>query len=82
MQKNNLQDVLLTRAKRGRVPVTVFLVNGFQLRGVITGFDAFVVVVNSEGKQQIIYKHAISTVVPFRAIELREPEPCEQEPAL
>lgn len=73
MQKNNnLQDLLLSRAKRSRVGVTVFLINGFQLRGVITGYDAFVVVVNTEGRQQIIYKHAISTIVPVRPVELKE----------
>ena len=54
------------------IPVTLFLVNGFQLRGVITGFDCFVVVLESEGKQQVIYKHAISTIAPLRSIELRE----------
>lgn len=74
MQRNsNLQDQLLSRARRGRVAVTVFLVNGFQLRGTITGYDPFVVVVNTEGRQQIIYKHAISTIVPVRPVEWREP---------
>ena len=53
-------------------PVTLFLVNGFQLRGLITGFDCFVVVLDSEGRQQIIYKHAISTIVPGRAVDFRE----------
>ena len=52
--------------------MTVFLVNGFQLRGVITGFDCFVVVLDSEGRQQVIYKHAISTIAPARSIGLRE----------
>ena len=54
------------------MPVTMFLVNGFQRRGIVTGFDPFVVVLESEGKQQVIYKHAISTVVPARPVELRE----------
>lgn len=73
MQRNyNLQELLLSRARKNRIAVTVFLVNGFQLRGVITGYDAFVVVVNTEGRQQIIYKHAISTIVPVRPVELRE----------
>ena len=59
MQKtNNLQDIFLTKARKENVPVTLFLVNGFQLRGVITGFDCFVVVLDSEGRQQVIYKHA------------------------
>lgn len=72
--KTNLQDLFLLRAKRDRVPVTMFLMNGFQMRGFITGFDAFTVVLTSDGKQQIIYKHAISTIVPERPISLAPPE--------
>ena len=71
MQKtNNLQEIFLTRARKQNIPVTMFLVNGFQLRGIITGFDCFVVILDSEGRQQVIYKHAISTIVPERAISL------------
>jgi host factor-I protein len=70
--KANLQDIFLTRAKRDRISSTLFLMNGFQLRGVITGFDAFVVVLESDGKQQVIYKHAISTIVPIRPVDLTE----------
>ena len=70
--KANLQDIFLLQAKRDRIPVTMFLMNGFQLRGTITGFDAFVVVLDSEGKQQVIYKHAISTIAPARTVELKE----------
>ena len=66
----DLQDLFLTRARRAQEPVTMFLMNGFQMRGKITGFDAFVVVLDTEGKQQIIYKHAISTVVPLHSIDL------------
>lgn len=72
MPKANLQDLFLTRARRDRVPVTLFLMNGFQLRGTLTGFDAFVVVLDSEGRQQVIYKHAISTIAPVRPVELGE----------
>ena len=72
MQKANLQDIFLLRARRDRVPVTMFLMNGFQLRGTITGFDAFVVVLDSEGRQQVIYKHAISTIAPQRSVDLAE----------
>ena len=71
--KANLQDIFLLRAKRDRLPVTMFLMNGFQMRGCITGFDAFTVILTSDGKQQIIYKHAISTIVPERPISLTEP---------
>ena len=69
---NNLQDIFLTQARRDRRPVTMFLMNGFQMRGCITGFDAFTVVLSSDGKQQIIYKHAISTIVPERPIPLTD----------
>lgn len=73
MQKtNNLQEIFLTRARKQSIPVTIFLVNGFQLRGVIAGFDCFVVILDSEGKQQVIYKHAISTIAPLRPVGLRE----------
>ena len=72
MPKANLQDLFLTRARRDRVPVTLFLMNGFQLRGTLTGFDAFVVVLDSEGRQQVIYKHAISTLAPIRPVDLTE----------
>ena len=70
--KANLQDLFLLRARREKMPVTMFLMNGFQMRGIITGFDAFVVVLDSEGRQQIIYKHAISTIVPLRPVDLTE----------
>ncbi|MGM9662578.1 MAG: RNA chaperone Hfq [Oscillospiraceae bacterium] len=66
------QDVFLTRARQRRCPVTVFLVNGFQMRGVIEGFDVFTVVLQCDGKQNLIYKHAISTIMPLQPIELRE----------
>ena len=73
MQKvNNLQDIFLTKARKESVPVTLFLVNGFQLRGIITGCDCFVVVLDSEGRQQVSYKQAISTIAPARVIGLRE----------
>ena len=62
------QDTFLNQARKERTPLTVFLVNGFQMRGIITGFDAFVIVLVSEGRQQMIYKHAISTVAPVRAV--------------
>ena len=65
----NLQDAVLSEVRREKVPVTLFLMNGFQLRGTITGFDSFVVVLVSEGKQQMIYKHAISTLAPMRPLK-------------
>lgn len=75
MQKNNnLQDIFLSQIRRERLSVTVFLMNGFQMRGHVTGFDAFTVVLMTDGKQQMIYKHAISTIVPERPVSLTEPE--------
>ena len=66
----NLQDAILKECRRDHVPVTLFLMNGFQLRGVITGFDSFVVLLVSEGnKQQMIYKHAISTLAPMKPLK-------------
>ena len=72
MQKANLQDIFLSFFRKQAVSVTVFLMNGFQLRGVITGFDSFSLVLDSDGRQQFIYKHAVSTIVPLRPISLRE----------
>lgn len=68
----NLQDIFLNQARKNGTNLTVFLVNGFQLRGTVTGFDSFTVVLDSEGKQQLIYKHAISTITPVRPVSLRE----------
>lgn len=73
MHKPNIQDLFLSRVRRSRTNVTMFLMNGYQLRGTISGFDQFVVVLISDNKQQIIYKHAISTITPERPISL-EPE--------
>jgi len=76
MQKTpNYQDQFLAAARREKCVVTVFLMNGFQLKGYVRGFDSFVVLVESDGKQQMIFKHAISTVVPPKPLELlTEPE--------
>ena len=65
----NLQDAILREVRADRVPVTLFLMNGFQLRGTITGFDSFVVVLVTEGKQQMIYKHAISPLAPMKPLK-------------
>ena len=73
MQKNNLQDIFLTKVRKQSLPVTVFLMNGFQLRGSVTGFDSFTVVLDTDGKQQVIYKHAISTIIPVHPVPLNDP---------
>ena len=69
----NLQEAILQEVRRDKVPVTLFLMNGFQLRGTVTGFDSFVVVLVSDGKQQMIYKHAISTLAPVRPLKAATP---------
>ncbi|SHH02758.1 RNA-binding protein Hfq [Thermosyntropha lipolytica DSM 11003] len=70
MGKNqlNLQDAFLNQVRKERIPVTIFLVNGFQIKGLVKGFDNFTVVIEVEGKQQMVYKHAISTVAPLKPI--------------
>jgi host factor-I protein len=69
-QSINIQDTFLNQIRKESVPVIIHLVNGFQMRGIIRGFDNFTVVIESEGKQQMIYKHAISTFTPSRPVSL------------
>ena len=68
-EQYNLQEAILNEVKTDKVPVTLFLMNGFQLRGTITGYDNFVVVLVTDGKQQMIYKHAISTLAPMKPLK-------------
>jgi len=72
MNKNqiNLQDTFLNQVRKDNIQVTMFLVNGFQLRGMVRGFDNFTVILDFEGKQQMVYKHAISTIMPFKPVNL------------
>jgi len=70
MQKSlNLQEIFLNQVRKAKTPVIIFLVNGFQLKGQVSGFDNFTVVLDSGGHQQMIYKHAISTIVPAKAVD-------------
>lgn len=74
MTKNyNLQDAILNTIRKDNILVTLFLVNGYQIRGVIKSFDSFTVLIEVEGKQQLVYKHAISTIAPARIIEIPMP---------
>ena len=66
----NLQDVFLNQARKDRLPLTIFLTNGYQFKGIIRGFDSYVVILETDGRQQLVYKHAISTVVPARPISI------------
>lgn len=73
-QKNqNLQDVFLNHVRKNKTPVTVFLINGVKLQGVITWFDNFSVLLRRDGHSQLVYKHAISTVMPAAPINLFDP---------
>lgn len=70
MQKQNIQDIFLNQARKEKMTVTIFLVNGFQFKGIVRCFDNFTVVMDVEGRQRMIYKHAISTIVPDKYIEI------------
>ena len=73
-QTVNFQDSFLSQARKSHIPLVVFLVNGFQMRGVLTGFDSFVILLQSDNKQQMIYKHAVSTIVPEHPLPMQETE--------
>ncbi|WP_105616053.1 RNA chaperone Hfq [Vallitalea okinawensis] len=73
-QQINLQDMFLNQARKERIEVTMFLVNGFQLKGYVKGFDNFTAILDIDGKQQMIYKHAISTIIPARPINFNKDE--------
>lgn len=78
---HRLQDTFLSHLQKKRTPVTVFLTNGVKLQGVVADFDAFCVMLERDGQQQIIYKHAISTTVPAYAVDLRDQTDAPAAPA-
>lgn len=65
---NNLQDIFLNNARKNKIPVTIHLTNGFQLRGNVKGFDSFTIILDNDGKQMMVYKHAVSTITPLKPI--------------
>ncbi|TDL34965.1 RNA chaperone Hfq [Jeotgalibacillus sp. S-D1] len=73
-QAINIQDQILNQLRKDVTYVTVFLLNGFQIRGQVKAFDNFTVLLESEGKQQLVYKHAISTFVPAKAVKIQTAE--------
>ncbi|SHL01857.1 host factor-I protein [Alicyclobacillus tolerans] len=73
-QPVNIQDTFLNQVRKEKIPVIVYLVNGFQIRGNVKAFDNFTIVVEADGKQQMIYKHAVSTFIPLRAVNLMNAE--------
>lgn len=70
----NLQDVFLNQVRKDKIVVVVYLTNGFQLKGIVRGFDNFIVILEAESKQQMIYKHAISTIIPAKEVRLMTEE--------
>jgi RNA chaperone Hfq len=70
----NIQDTFLNQLRKENIPVTIYLTNGFQIRGQVRAFDNFTIVIDSEGRQQMIYKHAISTFMPQRNVSLAQPQ--------
>ncbi len=73
----NLQDAFLNQARKEHIPVTIYLVNGFQTKGIVKGFDNYVVIFDSQGQQQLVYKHAISTIAPSRPVSILDSETTE-----
>ncbi len=76
---NNLQDVFLNAVRKTRTPVTMFLVNGVKLQGIITWFDNFSVLLRRDGHSQLVYKHAISTVMPAAPLQLFDAEKADMD---
>ncbi|MDR1640886.1 MAG: RNA chaperone Hfq [Clostridiales bacterium] len=66
MSSKNYQDAILNQVRKDNMPVTIYLTSGFQIRGVIKGFDNYVILIETDNKQQMVYKHAVSTVVPLK----------------
>lgn len=64
----NLQDVFLNQVRKEHITITIYLVNGFQLKGNVRGFDNYTIVLDNDGKQQLVYKHAVSTIIPVKPI--------------
>ncbi len=73
-KKQNLQDTFLNSVRKTRTPLTIFLVNGVKLQGVVSWFDNFCVLLRRDGQSQLVYKHAISTIMPAQPVQLYEPE--------
>ena len=71
---NNFQDVFLNGARKNKVPVTIHLVNGFQLKGIVKGFENYVIVLETEEKQMLVYKHAMTTITPLKPVLMLEEE--------
>ena len=72
-KRPNLQDTFLNAVRKGKTPLTIFLVNGVKLQGVVSWFDSFCVLLRRDGQAQLVYKHAISTIMPAQPVQLYDP---------
>ncbi len=79
-KNQNLQDAFLNNVRKSKTPLTIFLVNGIKLQGVVTWFDNFCVLLRRDGHSQLVYKHAISTIMPGQPVQMFEGEPTAEEP--
>jgi host factor-I protein len=66
----NLQDAFLNQARKEHIPVTIYITNGFQFKGIVKGFDNYTVILDTDGKQSLIYKHAVSTITPLKSVSV------------
>ena len=73
----NLQDVFLNQVRKDQIGVTLFLTTGFQFKGIVKGFDSYIVILECDGKQNLVYKHAISTIIPIRPVSILESDSVE-----
>ncbi len=78
-KKQNLQDTFLNSVRKSKTPLTIFLVNGVKLQGVVSWFDNFCVLLRRDGQSQLVYKHAISTIMPAQPVQLYEPDPAQDD---
>jgi len=77
--KNNIQDQLLNTARKEKIDLTIYIINGVLLKGKVVSFDNFTIILEHEGKQSLIYKHAISTIIPSRIIRLHTEETAKED---
>ena len=75
----NLQDSFLNHVRKENLAVVIYLVNGFQIRGLVRGFDNFTIIIENDGKQQLVYKHAVSTISPIANITIMQPEKADKK---
>ena len=78
-KKQNLQDTFLNSVRKSKTPLTIFLVNGVKLQGMVSWFDNFCVLLRRDGQSQLVYKHAISTIMPAQPVQLYEPDPDQDD---